>query len=240
MARRRFVFAGILALALAISTHGFSQSATAKQASFQVKNVFTVRAPKGAKHIRMWMAVPQQDAFTEVDNLKITADTPVRYFADSWGNKIAYAEVQNPPEKMVIQETFGIKRTEVHAVADPAHTRPLNDKERTALQRYMMPSTYVIVNDDIKKLAATIVGNESNPIKAARKIYDWSYQNVNYWVKDPDNMKASPVGSTDYCLRTKNGKLHGFPLAVLFSRDRLGHSQSNGIRIVAKADSEWL
>jgi transglutaminase-like putative cysteine protease len=44
----------------------------------------------------------------------------------------------------------------------------------------------------------------------ARKIYNWTLDNIDYWVKDPDHLKASPVGSTEYCLRTKTGNCTDF------------------------------
>ena len=161
--------------------------------------------------MRIWFAVPQEDTYSEISNFNAATDSPVRYDTDSWGNKVGYTEVQNPQvDKIVIQETFGLKRTEVHAMADPERTRPLTANERQAMQRYLQPSTHVIVNDQIQKLAASITGGETNPIRAARKLYDWTYQNVNYWVKDPDNKKASPVGSTEYCLRTKTGNCTDF------------------------------
>jgi transglutaminase-like putative cysteine protease len=88
---------------------------------------------------------------------------------------------------------------------DPAATRPLTEQERTALVRFLQPSTYVVVNDEIKKLAASITGGETNPVLAMRKLYDWTYKNVNYWVKDPEHLKASAVGSSEYCLESKTG-----------------------------------
>jgi transglutaminase-like putative cysteine protease len=47
-------------------------------------------------------------------------------------------------------------------------------------------------------------------VKAARKIYDWVLDNIDYWVKDPANKKASPVGSSEYCLTTKTGNCTDF------------------------------
>lgn len=45
---------------------------------------------------------------------------------------------------------------------------------------------------------------------AARKLYDWVLYNVEYWVKDPKNKKASPVGSTTYCLTFRTGNCTDF------------------------------
>ena len=60
-------------------------------------------------------------------------------------------------------------------------------------------------DDDIKKLSADITAGEKNPVVAARKLYDWTLQNVDYWVKYPDKFKASGIGSTEYCLRSRTG-----------------------------------
>lgn len=207
-----FLVAGV---AIGVSVRTFrgdvSEKAQPKQASFQIKNEFKVQPPKGAKTIRMWFAVPQEDAASEIREFRVTAAFPVQYFRDDWGNRVGYAEVIAPAEgPITIREEFGLTRTEIRNLMDPAKTRPLTDQERAALFAYLQPSTHVIVNDSIKSLSASIVGGERNPILAARKIYDWTLENVDYWVKDPDHLKASPVGSTEYCLRTKTGNCTDF------------------------------
>ena len=146
-----------------------------------------------------------------ITNFNAATDYPVHYDWDSWGNKVGYLEVHAPATPQItITETFDLKRTEMKNVVDASQTRPLTDSERNALALYLHPTTYVVVNDDIKKFAAQIVGDEKNPVLQARKIYDWTLQNIDYWVKDPDHLKASPVGSTEYCLRTKTGNCTDF------------------------------
>lgn len=215
--RSKPIFLGFLlaAVAVGISLPLFggdvSKQVQPKQASFQVKNEFKVQAPKGAKTVRMWFAVPQEDAASVVREFRVTADFPIQYFRDDWGNRVGYAEVNAPAQSPItIREEFGLTRTEIRNTIDPAKTRPLTDQERAALFAYLQPSTHVIVNDQIKSLSASIVGSETNPILAARKIYNWTLENVDYWVKDPDHLKASPVGSTEYCLRTKTGNCTDF------------------------------
>jgi transglutaminase-like putative cysteine protease len=182
-----------------------------KQASFQIRNEFKVQPGKGAKKVRMWFAVPQEDSASAIREFRVIADFPVQYFRDDWGNRVGYAELNAPAEgPITIREEFGLTRTEVRNNIDPAKTRPLTDQERAALFAYLEPSTNVIVNRQIKSLSASITGGETNPILAARKIYDWTLENVDYWVKDPDHLKASPVGSTEYCLRTKTGNCTDF------------------------------
>jgi Transglutaminase-like superfamily len=183
----------------------------AKQASFHINNVFTLKVPKGVKTVRVWFAIPQEDAFSVVRNFNVNSEYPVRYDRDSWGNKVGYVEIQNPTqEQVVLKEEFDFTRSEVRNAINPANSRPLTEQERAALSAYLQPSTYVVVNDQMKKLASSIIGGETNPVLAARKLYDWTYKNVNYWVKDPDHLKASPVGSAEYCLRTKTGNCTDF------------------------------
>jgi hypothetical protein len=135
----------------------------------------------------------------------------VRQDRDSWGNKVGYVEIQNPThDQVVLKEEFYLTRSEVRSGINATITRPLTDAERAALSAYLQPSTYVLVNDQMKKLADSITGGETNPVLAARKLYDWTYKNVNYWVKDPEHLKASPVGSAEYCLRTKTGNCTDF------------------------------
>jgi transglutaminase-like putative cysteine protease len=182
-----------------------------KQASFQIRNEFKVQVPKGAKMVRMWFSVPQEDAVSVIREFSVTADFPVHYFRDDWGNRVGYAEVDAPAEgPITIREAFGLTRIETRNDIDATRTRPLTDQERAALFAYLQPSSHIIMTDQIKSLSASIVGGETNPILAARKIYNWTLENVDYWVKDPDHLKASPVGSTEYCLRTKTGNCTDF------------------------------
>jgi len=201
------IFCGFLAAANAQA----QKSDRPEQASFHVKNAFTVKVPQGAHEVRVWFAVPQEDAYSKITNFNVASDYPVRYDWDSWGNKVGYLQVRDAtrPEISVTEE-FDLTRTEMRNKIDPQATRPLTDAERAALSRYLEPSKYVIVNDKIKALAAQITSSETNPMLAERKIYDWTLQNIDYWVKDPDHLKASPVGSTEYCLGTKTGNCTDF------------------------------
>lgn len=201
----------LLFAASAIFAGDVSTVVPAKRASFHITNVLTVKVPKNAKVVKVWFAIPQEDAYSTVHNFTVASAYAVRYDRDSWGNKVAFAEIQNPSQEQVtFKEEFDLTRSEIRTTVNASATRPLTDQERGALSAYLRPTTYVIVDDRIKQLAASITGGETNPVLAGRKLYEWTYKNVNYWVKDPDHLKASPVGSADYCLRTKTGNCTDF------------------------------
>ena len=44
---------------------------TPRQASFHVRNAFVVKVPKGAQKVRVWFAVPQQDAQSAISNFAV-------------------------------------------------------------------------------------------------------------------------------------------------------------------------
>lgn len=206
----RSLFLLLICCCVAVSADDH-KAAQPAQASFLIKNAFAVKVPKDAQTVKIWFAVPQEDAYSAITNFRVASDDPVTYDWDSWRNKVGYVEVHGAGQPEIhITETFALKRTEMHNTIDAEATRPLTDAERAALSRYLQPTTYVIVNDQIRALSGQITGGETNPVLAARKIYDWTLQNVDYWVKDPDHLKASPVGSTDYCLRTKTGNCTDF------------------------------
>ncbi|MDE1138985.1 transglutaminase-like domain-containing protein [Paraburkholderia tropica] len=188
-----------------------ADSAPAQQASFRTENQLVVKVPAGAKQVRIWFPVPQQTPWNEVKAFSVDSAYPVEYHRDSWGNRVGYIDVEQPNAATIdITEHFDQTLTERKTRLDPSKTRPLTDAERTALQRYLLPTSYVIVNDQIKGLAKQIVGDEQNPILAARKLYDWTLDHVTYWVEYPDRMKPSDFGSTDFCLQTKSGNCTDF------------------------------
>jgi len=213
MLRRVLVFAFVCALSARAWARDVPKAVPAKQASFHISNVLTVKIPKSAKTVRVWFAVPQEDPYSIVRNftVNVSGEYGVQYARDSWGNRVGYVDIESPTRDQVqLKEEFDLTRTEVRNTINAGETRPLTDQERSALAAYLQPATHVIVNDEIRKLAVSVTGGEPNPVLAARKLYDWTYKNVNYWVKDPEHLKASPVGSSEYCLRTKTGNCTDF------------------------------
>src|ERR1700694_993997 len=191
MLYRTYLFAALSIACVFASATDVSQPAKTNQAQFAIKNVFTVKVPAGSQTVRMWFALPQEESHSVIRNLNVTSDFPVRYETDSSGNRVGYIELHGPqPEQITIQEVFDLTRFEIRNVVNAAATRPLTEAEQSALARYLQPSTQVIVNDTIRKLAASITGGETNPVLATRKLYNWTYKNVNYWGKDTDHVQA--------------------------------------------------
>ncbi len=175
-------------------------------------HAFTIKVPEGAKEIRAWLAMPQRDDPAQsIADFKVESSFPHKIVRDDQGNEFVYVEILAPSAAEIpLTETFTITRTEVCSEADPEKTRPLTEAEREQFAADLAPNTYVIIDERIRNLAAEITGDEKNPVRAARLIYDWMLDNIEYWVKDPANLAASPMGSTEHCLTTRTGNCTDF------------------------------
>jgi transglutaminase-like putative cysteine protease len=230
MMNRRYVAGLVVALLLvgvaSLSSAGESGSTAAnqgdlaaRQATFEVRHELKVIVPEGAQRVRVWFVLPQEDPIPgdgtasaqHVSDLQIDAPYPYRVERDSEGSKVLYLEATNPQDQeLKIVETFVVTRNEVRTSLDPSKAKPLSEADRAKFAPYLAANKHVEINDEIRQLAHEIVGEESNPVLAARKLYDWTLLNVDYWVKDPKNKKASPVGSTTYCLTFHTGNCTDF------------------------------
>ncbi|MBM3875439.1 MAG: transglutaminase domain-containing protein [Verrucomicrobia bacterium] len=195
---------------LAASFTVFAASAP-RSATFEARHELKVVVPDGAKKVRAWFTMPQDDPLQQITDFKVEAPFPTRITTDSEGNKAVYLEVAAPLNKeFTIVETFSVTRREQISGVDAKKAKAISAADRSKFAASLAPNANVIIDDRIRKLAAEIVGTEKNPVLAARKLYDWTLDNIEYWVKDPATKKASPVGSTDYCLTTKTGNCTDF------------------------------
>lgn len=201
------VLAGVLA-----GQDAKSAPAAPKEAKFAVRNELKVIVPPDAKKVRVWFAYPREDANQTVGSVKVdSSGLPHRLEKDADGNTFLYVEAVDPKVKeFVISETFDIARREQLTQPDAAKTRPLTAEETAEHKKDLEANANVVIDADVQKLAAEITKGEKNPVKAARLIYDWELGNVEYWVKDPTKKKASPVGSTKYCMENRTGNCTDF------------------------------
>lgn len=182
-----------------------------RTATFDVRHELEVKLPEGATQARVWMATPSDDPAQVITNAKVDAPYPHRIELDSEQNRVLYLEtVGKGPREFQIVHTFTVTRREVMAETNPSKTRAITEAERQTLAKDLAANEHVIIDDRIRTLSRSIVGTEVNPIVQARKLYDWELDNIDYWVKDPKNRKASPVGSTEHCLTTKSGNCTDF------------------------------
>jgi transglutaminase-like putative cysteine protease len=192
---------------------GPGRSAAAAQANqFQAHHQATIRdIPAGARKARIWLVIPREDPAQKVRDVRLTGPGKSRVEqGGTYDNRYAYFEVENPGTTIMVAADFAVERRETRAVVNLQAVEPLSDLDRTHLRRELEANTYVPVNEKYMKLAREAVGDERNTVLQAKKLYDWVLGYVEYWVKDPQHLKASANGESDYCLTTKTGNCTDF------------------------------
>ena len=185
---------------------------------FQLENRFEIDVPAGAKSVHGWFALPSDhDSLQTVENLKWSVDAPagttvdLEEVRDQQGNRFLHLSTDDAAgKKLVLLTTFGLTRQEARHAVDPVKTRAATEAELAEHAPELAANANVAITPEMKKIAEGVVGQEQNPVVKARKLYDWTLDNVTYWVKHPDTMKASPVGSSEYCLTNKTGNCTDF------------------------------
>ncbi|MEO6595158.1 MAG: transglutaminase domain-containing protein, partial [Planctomycetota bacterium] len=181
------------------------------QERFQVENTLTIPVAAGSKQVRFWFPLPRQEDGQTIVDLKVEAPTGWQEATDNRGNRYVYAAVATPADKVVVKTTFTVTRREENANVDASKTRPLTDAERTEHAMWLGNDKNVLLTPEVHALAAQIRGDEQNPVRVAHKLYDWTLNNVEYWVKDSSGKsKASPGGSSEHCLRERTGNCTDF------------------------------
>ncbi len=190
----------------------YAQQGKAKSALFDARHELKVMVPEDARRVRIWFAIPQDDAAQKVSDFTVVSPYPHHIERDKTeGSKFLYVEATAPlPKEFSIVTTFRLQRREVLNDLKRAPHQPLSAAEKKQMARFLEPNQYVIIDDRIRQLAKEIVGNEKDTVAAAKKIYDYVLNFADYWVIDPTNKKASPVGSTEFCLTTKTGNCTDF------------------------------
>ena len=208
--------AGAALLALAVSC----AAPAGETLTFDARNDYAINVPAGAKEVRAWLALPDdRDEMQRVSNLSVqtTASDGIlvrtRETRDAAGNRFLYVEGVNggaAAGKVEVSTSFGVARREQLHPVDPGRTRAPTATERSELAGYLQPNAHVQITPEIRMAAAAAVGSETNPVRQARLLYDAVLDRVTYWVKFPDKMKASPVGSSTYTWENSCGNCTDF------------------------------
>ena len=207
--------AGIASLTLAACA---STAHRGEERTFAVQNQIEIKVPAEAKEVRAWIALPDRDEpLQEVEHLEhqvtgpIPANVSWREVRDAEGNRFLAVTARDVAgETLRVTTSFDLRRWEARHDVQPAGTVPLTDVDRKKMARYLEDGTHVVATPAIREAALAAVGEATNPIEQARRLYDWVLGHAQYWVKFPATMKASSVGSSSYCFDQATGNCTDF------------------------------
>lgn len=209
--RPLFAAAALLAAACASKPAGDPAPVKGPSATFAARNAFDFALPETGKDVQIWCVLPQDDPLQEVSGLEVTAPMSHEVTTDSEGNKVLHLAGPVPAGgKFTVVTDFTVKRYRQMPSVDAATSGACTDADRRRLAKDLAGNTNVVLSDEARRTAHDICAGETNEVKKARRIYDWVLGNVDYWVKDPEHKKASPVGSSEYCMSNKTGNCTDF------------------------------
>lgn len=195
MESRRISVVALLCISLIAIAAAFSASprvaarVNAPVRNFEFSYVVKIPAASGdAKTSRIWIPLPQSDAYQAISGLKI--DSPFAYARHrdpEYGNEYAYLEIPTAKASAAaeVRVTFRGSRQE-HRVAVEGNTpNTMNASASTEdrareLKRFLEPDRRVPLQGTIAELSAEQTRGIQDPMAKARAIYDYVLATMRY------------------------------------------------------------
>ena len=171
---------------------------TSKEGTFAAQHNFKVTVPEGSKKFQAWFAMPSEnDSSQQISDWEVDSPYEAEVVYDTQGNNFLYIEAMNPRAgTFEVKTSFTVTRREIAADLDPSKTRPHSQQELAELSQYLEGSAESVIDSNTKQMAKDYVGSETNPLVAARLIYDGILGYMEYHVKDPKSNADKTMGST--------------------------------------------
>jgi len=183
--------------------------------TYDVDFSVVVTPPYHSKVLKVWLPLPQSDAAQEVVEKELTSFPskvkPRVGQEETYGNKFAYFEFQNPEGAQIVRHRFKITVWELHWNLDPEHVEKV-ERWPPAFDRYLRSDQSVLVDDRFLKIAQEVVPDRHGPARDLATVMNW----VNGYMKY-DHAAASLRASSEHALTNHAGHCsdyHGLCAAV--------------------------
>ncbi len=149
----------------------------------ELEVTMTVKAQSDAapasEIIRAWLPIPRKLPFQDGFKLLESSSKP-KYIAEEESNiRSVYLEQPAAPAgETIFQIKYRYSTRATRFDLNVAKSQEL--KVDAKLQPFLQESPHVVFTPEIKRLAAEIVGKETNALKKARAIYDWIGKRIQY------------------------------------------------------------
>lgn len=133
--------------------------------------LYQVKVPQLNDAARMWIPLPQSDAFQTVTVGSIEAPGAHRFLTDErFGNKVLFLELTPEHGGQGIELRFNVQRREKGAYPEqdqPAHT-------------WLAAERLVPESEEFKRIAAEVLGDREGDLVRARLLYDHTIDRMRY------------------------------------------------------------
>lgn len=191
------------AKAAGISKYSSSAKATPKVRWTRVTFNVSVENFAGAKKVRVWLPYPKSNAYQTISGLGIRGNYTKKgtYTDGIEGNRMLYAEWDNPKTKPSILFAFNLKRKEI--IRKDFQGKEIGKVPASIWKRYVNSSSSMLVtNGKTKDIAYRVVAGKPTITAKAEAIYDYIVENY----KRDDTIKGCGKGDVCNLLNSKAGK----------------------------------
>jgi hypothetical protein len=188
------------------------------------QNVTLSDIPSGAKTVKWWISIPNDDRFQDVLDFSVAAAP------GSWrivtepehGNRFMLVEVAAPTAKSLVTSVeFTLRRRSVFTDIDPAKVGAITDSHRHLFaDELRTDAPHMQVTPEIGKMANEACGAETNVATQAKLLLGKVDDFADHYSKDPTKRKFSVGDATD-CVAGAGGTctdMHSLFIALARSR----------------------
>jgi len=163
---------------------------------YEIEDRFTVTAPKRViDALEVWAPIILENPYQRILDFAIEAPGPWSIAREpEFGNPMLYVRLAlSPNQSLTFRLRYLVERLCVVHMLDPACVRPLESSAPFA--RSLGAEKFVDVNDETRRLAAEVVGTETNVLEQVQRLYRYVTGKMAY-----DAGKQSWKGSTEHAL----------------------------------------
>ncbi len=133
--------------------------------------LYRATLPDIADNARMWIPLPETDAFQNVELEGVESPKEYRILEESrYGNKALYFELGPEDGGKSVDIRYRVRRAEKAAYADP----------KPDLEKYLRPDNLVPLTPEFKRIAAETVAGKKGDLVRARALYDHVIDRMRY------------------------------------------------------------
>ncbi len=192
----------------ALSLQGQTTAETVTRTYHVEQNVTLSDIPLGAKGVKWWISIPNDDRYQEVLDFSVVS-TP-----GSWrtvtepdhGNRFILVEVATPTAKSLVTKVdFTLRRRSVFTDIDLAKVGAITDSHRLLfVDELRKDAPHMQVTPDIAKMANEACGSEANVATQAKLLLGKVADYADHYSKDPSKPKCG-VGDAGDCMTNAGG-----------------------------------
>ncbi len=170
---------------------------------------YNLKSPMGSEGVaNLWIPLPADTEFQKLGEIEYKGNYNDAYITtDSrYGARTLFVTWADSNQKMTLDVTLDIRTEDWEPLKGTLfehYQMPKKVQYPEEVQQYLQPTLHVPTDGIVKQTAEKIVGDETNPLKQAQKIYLWVAENM-----ERDNSVVG-CGLGDVRTILESGKLSG-------------------------------